>query len=288
MTGRFLTSHDPDFEVWSCSPGAGSKTGFRRQSTTVIDTLRDHSYIQSDFQPVSPDSNPLPQLELKEMKGNDSFTAKLLLSPLPSDTRRHSDSSVPLSPESESDGIFSKSLGCRYCLNHAPLTPHPLCTSCRLLFLSRTRTTKSSIPCVFVPTPCICGDQLVSPTGLLLGVGGHRGSLSEDSALSELNKSLENITGNKHVPNPALLRVPSMVFKTGPSRSVRSHGDENELTESLSSEQTSKMATHRRASVCMGDRTVMYPVGWTVGILNSLWLKWALCCCRRKPCNWGF
>lgn len=222
------------------------------------------------------------------MKGNDSFTAKLLLSPLPSDTRRHSDSSVPLSPESESDGIFSKSLGCRYCLNHAPLTPHPLCTSCRLLFLSRTRTTKSSIPCVFVPTPCICGDQLVSPTGLLLGVGGHRGSLSEDSALSELNKSLENITGNKHVPNPALLRVPSMVFKTGPSRSVRSHGDENELTESLSSEQTSKMATHRRASVCMGDRTVMYPVGWTVGILNSLWLKWALCCCRRKPCNWGF
>lgn len=284
MTGRFLAPHDNDFEVWRCSHGTGSKAGFRRQSTTVIDTLREHPHIQSVLQPVTPDSIPSPQLELMEKKGNESFTPQLL-SPLPFDNRRHSDSSVMLSPESELDDIFSKSWGCHYCLNHAPLTPHPLCTACLSLLLSRTRTRKSPIPCASVPTSCICDSQPVSPTGLLLGISGHRGSPRENSDLSELNKSLENITGHKHFPNPPSLRVPSVVFEKGPYQSVRSHGDENELTESLSAEQMSKPETHRRASVCVGDHASMYLVGWTS---DCLWLKWALCCCRRKPCSWCF
>ncbi|XP_053092215.1 serine/threonine-protein kinase WNK2-like isoform X3 [Pangasianodon hypophthalmus] len=267
VTGRFLTPHDSDFEVWSCFLGTGSKARFRRQSTTVIDTLRDHPHIRAVPQPISPDSNLSPQLESEEINGNDSFSPRLLLSPLPLDTRRHSDSSVVLSPERESDDALSISWGCRHCLNHVPLTPHPLCTACLSLLLSRTRTIKSPSPCASVPTPG--AGQLVSPTGLLLGVSGHGGSLSENSDLSELNKSLENITGHKHVPNPALLRVPSMGFETGPYRSVRSHGHEHEMTESLSVEQMPKPGAHRRASVCMGDRTFMYLQSSTLGLQSQ-------------------
>lgn len=288
MSGHFLTPHDNDFEVWPCSQGTGSKAGFCCQSTTVIDTHRDHPHVQSVLQPASTDSNPSPQLELKETKENDSFTSKLLLSPLPFDTRRHSDSSVVLSPERESDDALSKSWGSQYCIKHAPLTQHPLCTVCLSLFLSWTRTKTSPSPCASVPTPCMCAGQPVSPTGLLLGVSGHRDSLNGNSDLSKLNRSLEDITGHKHVPKPALVRVPSMVFKKGPYWAERGHGDQHEMTETLSFEQMPKPAVHRRASVCMGDLTFMYPVGWTADVLYCLWLKWALCCCRRKHRCWCF
>lgn len=277
MSGCFLTPRNNDFEVWPCSHGTGSKAGVCCKRTIVIDTLGDHPYIRSVRQPVSPDSNLSPQLELKEIKGNDFFTPQLLLSPLPLDTRRHSDSSVVLSPERELDGVLSKSWGCQYCPKHAPLIPQPLCTACLSHLLSRANT-KWPSPCASVTTPCICAGQPVSPTGL------YRCSPSDKSDLSELNKSLENITGHKHVPNSALLRVPSVMFETRPNRSVRSQGDEKDLTKSLSAEQMSKPAAFRRASVCIGERFFIYPVGWTSDLL---WLKWALCCCRRKS-SWCF
>ncbi|XP_060787577.1 serine/threonine-protein kinase WNK2-like isoform X2 [Neoarius graeffei] len=254
MSGHSLTPHDNDFEAWP-----GSKAGFCCQSTTMIDIRRDHPHIQSVFQPASPDSNLSPQLELKETKGNDSLTPKLLLSPLPFDTRRHSDSSVMLSPERESDDTLSKSWGSQYCLKHAPLAPYPLCTVCLSLLLSWTRTKNSPSPCAPVHTQCMCADRPVSPTGLLHGVSGHGGSLSGNSDLSKLNRSLEDITGHKHVPKPAPVRVPSMVFEKGPYWAVHSHGDEHEMTETLSFEQMAKPTVHRRASVCTDDRTFMYP-----------------------------
>ncbi|KAI5621930.1 serine/threonine-protein kinase WNK2-like, partial [Silurus asotus] len=257
VPGCFLTPHDNVYEPLPCPHGTGSKAGFRRQSTTVIDVLRDHPHIQSVFQPESPDS--ISSIPFK-LKRNDSSAPNLLLSPLPFDTRRHSDSSVVLSPETECDDPLSKSLGCRRCLNHIPLIPYPLCTTCLSHLISRTRTGTNPISCTSLHTPCICEGQPISQTGLLLS--GHRGSLLyETSDLSELNKSLENITGHKHVPNvSALLKVPSMVFETGPYRTVRSHGDENELTESLSPERMPKPGMHRRASVCMGDHTFTCPV----------------------------
>ncbi|XP_046727040.1 serine/threonine-protein kinase WNK2-like isoform X3 [Silurus meridionalis] len=265
VPGCFLTPHDNVYEPLPCPHGTGSKAGFRRQSTTVIDALRDHPHIQSVFQPESPDS--ISSIPFK-FKRNDSSAPNLLLSPLPFDTRRHSDSSVVLSPETECDEPPSKSWGCRRCLNHIPLIPYPLCTTCLSHLLSRTRTGTNPISCTSLHTPCICEGQPISPTGLLLS--GHRGSLLyETSDLSELNKSLENITGHKHVPNvSALLKVPSMVFETGPYRTVRSHGDENELTESLSPERMPKPGMHRRASVCMGDRTFTCPSS-TLGVQSQ-------------------
>ncbi|KAK2840866.1 hypothetical protein Q7C36_012445 [Tachysurus vachellii] len=251
VTGPFLTSHNNDLQVWSRPHGAGSKAHFRRQSTTVIEMLRDNPDIRSVHQPVSPDSSSSPQPESKEIKRNDSFSPKLLLPPLPFDTRRHSDSSMVRSPDSGSDDPLSKSLGCQYCLNHqASFSPHPLCTTCLLLLLSRSRTRQNSSP-----TPCICGGQSPSPTGLLPGVSRLRGSFSDLSDLSELNRSLENITGHKRIPNPGLLSVPSVVFEAGPDRSAHSDCDERETTES----QIPKPATRRRASVCMGDRAFTFP-----------------------------
>ncbi|KAM9475128.1 serine/threonine-protein kinase WNK2 [Clarias gariepinus] len=268
VTGPVLTPHDHDLEVWRYSHGIGSRAGFRRQSTTVIDTIREHGHIQSDFQPISPDSIPSPHLDMNEKMRKDSYTPKLLLSPLPFDTRRHSDSSVVLSPDIELDDILSKSWGCRHCLSHAPLTPHPLCTTCCPHLLSKSRTRKSTSPCTSLPSPCIFYGQPASPTGLPLGVSGQRGSVSESFDLSELNKSLENITGHKHIPSPSLLRVPSTVFETGPCRAVRSYGDEHEMSEALSVEQVPKPAVHRRASVCMGDHILMYPSS-TLGLQSQ-------------------
>lgn len=231
----------------------------------MIETLRDHPDIRSVLQPVSPDSDPSPQQESKEKKRNDSFSPQLLLPPLPFDTRRHSDSSTVFSPESESDEPLFKSCRCQCCLNHACLTPHPMCTSCLLLYLSRSRTRKISSP-----TQCKCGGHSTSPTGLLPGASRHRGSFNDLSDLSELNKSLENITGHKHVPNPALLRVPSLMFEAGTSWTACSHGDEHEITTSRSGEQIPKPTTLRRASVCMGDCDFTCPVGWTSDVLYSL------------------
>lgn len=54
-----------------------------------------------------------------------------------------------------------------------------------------------------------------------------------------------------------------MVFERGPRRFVRSHGNESDLTESVSAERMPRPAQHRRASVCIADHTFMYPVGWT-------------------------
>lgn len=279
MTGPFLTPHDNDFQAWPFSHGSSSKAHFLHQSTTLTETLRDNPDAQSVLQPISRGSTPSPQPDLKKIKRNDSCSPKLLLPPLPFDNRRHSDSSVMFSPDSESDDPLSKSLGCQHCLNHAPLTSHPLCTACLSLFLARTRTRKSSSP-----TLCVCRSRSVSPTGK----SRHRGSFNDLSDLFELNKSLENITGHKHVPNPALLRIPSVVIEAAPYRYARSHSDGPEMTKSLSAEQLSKPAMHRRASVCMGDHTFTSPVGWTANVLYCLWLKWALCCCRRKPCSWCF
>ncbi|XP_058244696.1 serine/threonine-protein kinase WNK2-like isoform X4 [Hemibagrus wyckioides] len=246
VTGPFLTPHDSEFQQWSHGPG--SKVRFRRQSTTVIETLRNHPDIRSVLQSVSPDSNPSPQQESKEKKRNDSFSLQLLVPPLPFDTRRHSDSSTVFSPESESDDPLFKSCRCQCCLDHACLTPHPMCTSCLLLYLSRSRTRKISSP-----TQCTCGGHSTCPTGLLPGASRHRGSFNDLSDLSELNKSLENITGHKHIPNPALLRVPSLMSEVGTSWSACSHGDEHEITKSRSGEQIPKPTTLLRASVCMGD-----------------------------------
>ncbi|KAL7827556.1 hypothetical protein SRHO_G00332740 [Serrasalmus rhombeus] len=148
--------------------------------------------------------------------------------------------------------------GRRCSLSYAPHSPHPLCNTCLSLLLLKTRTEKSAA----IAPPCMCASHrlspVLSPTGLLPGTGVHRGSHVESSDLLDLNKSLQNITGHKHTPNPSLLRVPSVVAEHGLYRPARSHGDEKQMAESLSGDLMPKPTTHRRASVCVGDHGLIY------------------------------
>ncbi|KTF95292.1 hypothetical protein cypCar_00041644, partial [Cyprinus carpio] len=81
----------------------------------------------------------------------------------------------------------------------------------------------------------------------------HRGSFSETSDLSQLNKSLESITGHKHQPAPAFLRAPPMKSERGQYRPARSHSDEGHAVESPRDDLTSR----RRASFCAGMSSVL-------------------------------
>ncbi|TSL97260.1 Serine/threonine-protein kinase WNK2 [Bagarius yarrelli] len=249
LTSPILTLNDNDFQVCTGFHGADTKPRFRSQSTTVIETLQEHPVIESVPPPIKPNSNLFPQPELMDIRKKNSSSLKLLLPPLPLEARRHSDSSVVLSPESSPDPL-SKSWGCQNCLNQASFPPHSLCTAFLSSLLTGTRISKGSSP-----TLCICGGQLISPTG----VSGHKSSSSDLSDLSELNKSLENITGHKHVPNSALLKVPARGFKGGLFCSTYNPSEGHEIRKSRSTEQIPKPATPRRASVCMGDHAFTDP-----------------------------
>ncbi|KAL6456637.1 hypothetical protein MHYP_G00351810 [Metynnis hypsauchen] len=261
-SGPFLTPHDHVFEAWASYQGAGHKVFTCQQSAHVTDTFRNHPCVQSIFRPISPATMYVTsaQSDSKEEEGeNASVTPKLLLSPLPFEPRRHSDSSMGLWCETErEDSEASEAQGRRYSLSYAPHSPHPLCNTCLSLLLLKTRTEKSA---AFAP-PCMCASHrlspVLSPTGLLPGTGVHRGSHVESSDLLDLNKSLQNITGHKHTPNPSLLRVPSVVAENGLYRPARSHGDEKQMAESLSGDLMPKPTTHRRASVCVGDHGLIH------------------------------
>ncbi|XP_066499459.1 serine/threonine-protein kinase WNK2-like isoform X2 [Hoplias malabaricus] len=255
--GQFLSPHDHILDAWASSQGASHKTGACHQSTWATDTHRNHPCVHSGFRPIS----PIPvhtmstQSVWKDEEEDNAFsTRRLLLSPLPFEPRRHSDSSMGLLSEMESEDITaSEARARRYSSSCSTHSPYPLCHTCLSLLLLRARTEKSAA----IPPPCLCSCQrlspTVSPTGLLPGTAAYRGPLVESSDLSDLNKSLQNITGHKHTPNPSLLRAPSIVAQTGPYRPARSHGDEKQMAESLSGELMPRPTTHRRASVCVGD-----------------------------------
>ncbi|XP_017561191.1 serine/threonine-protein kinase WNK2-like isoform X1 [Pygocentrus nattereri] len=261
-SGPFLTPHDHVLEAWASYQGAGQKVFTCQESAHVTDTFRNHPCVQSIFRPISPAAMYVTsaQSDSKEEEGdNASFTRKLLLSPLPFEPRRHSDSSMGLWCEMErEDNEASEPQGRRCSLSYAPHSPHPLCNTCLSLLLLKTRTEKSAA----IAPPCMCASHrlspVLSPTGLLPGTGVHRGSHVESSDLLDLNKSLENITGHKHTPNPSLLRVPSVVAEHGLYRPARSHGDEKQMAESLSGDLMPKPTTHRRASVCVGDHGLIH------------------------------
>lgn len=85
----------------------------------------------------------------------------------------------------------------------------------------------------------------------------HRGSFSETSDLSQLNKSLESITGHKHQPAPAFLRAPPMKSERGQYRPARSHSDEGHTLEPP----REALSSRRRASYSAGERSGADAVG---------------------------
>ncbi|XP_072537293.1 uncharacterized protein [Salminus brasiliensis] len=237
-SGLFLTPRDCVLEAWAFSQGVGCKTGACHQGSCLTDTLQHHPHVHSIFRPISPDpaqATPAFSERREEEVECCSFPRRLVPSPLAFEPRRHSDSSMGLVSEMEGEQMVAyEARARRSSLSHAPLCPHPLCHACPSLRLLRTRTEKSAA----LPPPCMCASQRLSPvpspTGLLPCTGVHKGSHIESADLSDLNKSLQSITGHKHTPNPPFLRVPPVVAETGPYRPARSHGDEKQMVEFLS------------------------------------------------------
>lgn len=232
----------------TCPQRACPNTGLRRRSISVIETQHGCSV----YRPLSPGPSLPFQSGVKHVKGEN---LKSLLSPLPHDIRRHSDSSVVPSYEKHGeDNIAAEAWRTLYSVNPALLKAHQSCQSC-LSHLLQIHTENSA------HYPPFTNSGNASSTTGLRPKGVHRGSLSEKSDLSDLNKSLQNIIGHDYDPKPTFLCVPSIVVESDPYRSVRSHGDESEIM-------APKPPRTRRASVCIGDHAV---INWVGCALYYLW-----------------
>ncbi|RXN21876.1 serine threonine- kinase WNK2-like protein [Labeo rohita] len=203
------------------------------KSSSENELIRGHKHPRFLLRPPSPSSFQIPrdQSEMTEDGFGSSRSGKLLLVHSSVTARRHSDSSV--GPSSETKGEESASMatqGRRLSLNPAPHQPPPPCQACLSLLLFGT-----------------CADRRHSAFTFPHVPGVRRGSFSETSDLSQLNKSLESITGHKH--QPASLMKP----ERGQYRPVRSHSDEGHTPEAP----RDVLTTRRRASFCAGERSLV-------------------------------
>ncbi|KAL0185613.1 hypothetical protein M9458_017283, partial [Cirrhinus mrigala] len=204
----------------------------RHESSSVNELIGSHEQLRFLLRPPSPSSSQIPrdQSEMTDVFRN-SRSGNLLLVPSSVNARRHSDTSV--GPSSETKGEEPASMarqGRRLSLNPAAHQPPSPCQACLSLFLFGT-----------------CADRRHSPFTLPHVSGVRRGSFSETSDLSQLNKSLESITGHKHQP------ASPMKPERGQYRPTRSHSDEGHTPEPPCNELT----TRRRASFCAGERSLV-------------------------------
>ncbi|XP_042617396.1 LOW QUALITY PROTEIN: serine/threonine-protein kinase WNK2-like [Cyprinus carpio] len=235
-------SHSVIYQSLQESVSTATQEGARHESSSVNELIRSHECLRFLLRPTSPSSSPIPrdQAEMTEDALGSSCSGNLLHVPCPVTTRRYSDTSV--GPSSETKGEESVSIakqGRRLSLSPTPHQPPSPCQACRSLFLLGT-----------------CADRRHSPFSsfILPHIPDvHRGSFSETSDLSQLNKSLESITGHKHQPAPAFLRAPPMKSERGQYRPARSHSDEGHAVESPRDDLTSR----RRASFCAGMSSVL-------------------------------
>lgn len=211
--------------------------GAHHASSSVNDLSHEH------LRPTSPSVLQIPpdQSELMER----ALKSSLLLVPSPVTPRRYSDTSV--GPSSETKGEESVSVekqGRRLSLNPTPHRPPSPCQACLSLFLLGT-----------------CADGRHSPYSSLMlpALGARRSSVNETSDLSQLNKSLQSITGHNHQPAPAFPRAPLTSSKPErvSYRPTRSHSDEGHVAEPSAGE----VASRRRASFSVGEHSWAHVVG---------------------------
>uniref|UniRef100_A0A8C2L3A1 non-specific serine/threonine protein kinase n=1 Tax=Cyprinus carpio TaxID=7962 RepID=A0A8C2L3A1_CYPCA len=234
--------HSVIYQSLQESVSTATQEGACHESSSVNELIRSHECLRFLLRPTSPSSSPIPrdQAEMTEDALGGSCSGNLLHVPCPVTNRRYSDTSV--GPSSETKGEESVSIakqGRRLSLSPTPHQPPSPCQACRSLFLLGT-----------------CADRRHSPFSsfMLPHIPDvHRGSFSETSDLSQLNKSLESITGHKHQPAPAFLRAPPMKSERGQYRPARSHSDEGHAVESPRDDLTSR----RRASFCAGMSSVL-------------------------------
>ncbi len=202
-----------------------------------------NEFIRFLLRPTSPApfQKPRDQSEMTEDGLGSSRCGNLLLAPPPVTTRRYSDTSV--GPSSETKGEESVSMerqGRRLSLNPTPHQPPSPCQACLSLFLIGTCADRRHSPYSLFPLPHVPDVR--------------RGSFSETSDLSQLNKSLESITGHRHQP------------ERGRYQPARSHSDEGHTLEPPSDALTSR----RRASFCAGELSLADSVGGGHGVALPL------------------
>lgn len=230
-----MSFHDNSLEKWLFFQGP------HHASSSVNDLIRSHVHLR----PTSPSFLQIPpdQSESTERGFERSSSMNLLSVPLPIATRRYSDTSVETSSETKGEEPVSMvTKGRRLSLNPTPHQQPSPCQACLSLFLFGT-----------------CADGRHTPYSSLMlpTTGARRGSVNETSNLSQLNKSLESITGHKHQPSLAFLRAPLTKPERGSYRPARSHSDEGPTMESSGEE----LASRRRASICIGENSLTHVVG---------------------------
>ncbi|CAM4713379.1 unnamed protein product [Leuciscus chuanchicus] len=200
-------------------------------ASSVNYLIRSHEHLR----PTSPSFLQIPpdQSESTERGFASSGSMNFLPVPLPITTRRYSDTSVETSSETKGEEPVSMvRKGRRLSLNPTPHRPPSPCQACLSLFLLGT-----------------CADGRHTPYSWLSATGSRRGSVNETSNLSQLNKSLESITGHKCQPALAFLRAPLTKPERGSYRPARSRSDEGPALESSGEE----LASRRRASFCVSE-----------------------------------
>lgn len=133
--------------------------------------------------------------------------------------------------------------GRRLSLNPTPHQPQSPCQACLSIFMLGTCAYRRHSPYSLFPlphVPDVC-----------------RGSFSETSDLSQLNKSLESITGHRHRP------------ERGRYQPARSHSDQGHTMEPPHDALTSR----RRASFFAGERSLADEVGGGHGVTLPLQRK---------------
>ncbi|XP_048067106.1 serine/threonine-protein kinase WNK2-like isoform X3 [Megalobrama amblycephala] len=225
--------HSVIYQSLQDSVSTATQEGARHASSSVNDLSHEH------IRPTSPSflQKPPDQSELTERGFKSSCSKNLLHVPSLVTNRRYSDTSVEASSETKGEESVSAARQRRLSLNHTSHRPPSPCQACCLsLFLLGT-----------------CADGRHSPYSSLMlpATGASRGSVNETSDLSQLNKSLQSITGHNLQPASAFLRAPLTKPERGSCRPTRSYSDEGQAVEPSGNE----VASRRRASSCVGEHS---------------------------------
>ncbi|KAK1786898.1 hypothetical protein P4O66_017280, partial [Electrophorus voltai] len=250
-SGLLLTPHD-DLEAQSSSLWAGPMAGARSRSNSVTDKHTNRPRVQSISRPESPGHTHilLTRSESKIEEKDHSSTRRPGHPPPPLDIRRLSESSAGLPSETEWDQpAVGEAHGRQYSLSPTIYSPLPMCHVYSPVFslmpwAEQGPSLSSAAPSLGKRSP---------PTELRPKICRHRRSFSETTCLSQLNRSLQNIIGHKHVPTPQL-RVPAILKEAVLYQPSHDNGDEREVDTKLKPHPT----LQRRASVCVDDHALVY------------------------------
>ncbi|XP_051949776.1 serine/threonine-protein kinase WNK2-like isoform X2 [Xyrauchen texanus] len=246
--------HSVVYQSLQESVSTATQKGAHHESSSVNDLIRRHKHLQFLLRPTSSSFTPKPQdqFELTEDGFESSPDQNLLLSPLPVTTRRYSDTSVAPPCETEGEETVAKvKQGRRHSLNPNPHCPHSTCQACLLLMQLGSFLETRHMPYSSDPHLCACSVKRILPVGSPMGPGRRRGSLSETSDLSQLNKSLQSIIGHKHPPTTDFLKVPLAKAERRQNWAASSLNDAQDTMETSCKEFTS----HRRGSDCACERS---------------------------------